>query len=113
MPVLCGCICLECKAFGKSPEKLASPCYAGKSHSKILFCKYKCQACDKVADEIGDFNGEECEGSEVARAKQLKLQIECQQRHIEKLMVLKQLEAERARMAELMFQKKQYGFLSE
>lgn len=65
-----------------------------------------CQNCDQLGQCSADFTKEICPGSESYRAKQLLLQIETAKIHVEKLKVLKTLQEERARMAELLFRKK-------
>jgi len=94
-------------------SKLAeTPCLPGKTH-KFEEHALMCQNCDKLGQETSDFKGEECSKSRLVAdqeetVKQLRLQIQCQLAHQRKLMVIKQLEIERERMARLLFEKTKF-----
>lgn len=68
-----------------------------------------CQNCDQLGQCSADFTKEICPGSDAYRAKQLQLQIDTAKIHAEKLKVLKTLQEERAKMTELLFQKRSFG----
>ena len=108
----CGFICMVCRNSHIFREKLENiPCTPGHEH-KIQQAAMMCQNCDQLGQCSADFTKEMCPGSEACRAKQLQLQIETAKIHAEKLKVLKTLQEERARMAELLFQKRGFGAMS-
>ena len=109
----CGWICLHCRECHIYQDKLDSiPCVAGKTHD-IKAYAVKCAQCDKLGQVSTDITGEICSGSELYRAKQLQLQIQTAQAHAAKLELIKTLELERERLAELLYRKRSFGFLSK
>ena len=85
---------------------------AGKNHDVKAYA-IKCAQCDKLGQVSTDITGETCTGSDLYRAKQLQLQIQTAQAHAAKLELMKTMELERERLAELLYRKRSFGFLSK
>ena len=108
----CGWICLHCRESHIYPEKIESiPCVASKHDLKAY--AIKCAQCDKLGQVSSDITGEICSGSELYRAKQLQLQIQTAQVQQKKLQLIKKMEIERERLAELLYRKRSFGYLSK
>lgn len=109
--VKCGFICTTCKQVHRYQDKLEQmDCTCGEGHT-IVSSALMCSTCGSLSDDMESFKQEICTPTEKPiidmEKEKILAELGLAQRELEKLLLLKEVQEEEARLQDLLHRQKQ------